>query len=456
MVGVMKGKWHLIFGSLILSAAITGCGGGSSNTTSDESDVHYPPAVVSGEPTLLYSDLTQGPSGTIINVWGQNIPTDATIMCGNEVCEKLSFKEDPLHSAHGRQPTRQRIVVRFNDSNGSDIRLLAYNSLPFTVTTGRIHHFNPPGPISLDDVNEGDVVYLHEGNYTEGSSVPGGSTAIIPPKNGIGIAGYYNETVVLDCSNQPAFDVGTLDPFSNFTLSNVEMDCDGTGQGIRGSRAGSRDNLRIIGTYLHDATSGNSGSFGEFSITTNLYIIGNRIERTGVPGENNAHAIYHGGRGYNYNVNISYNTLENHEGGRAIQIFGHKEDETMRQLIIRGNHIMDARGNAGILVSHSDAPSGVPPDDPSRDWIKDALIDDNTVELGNGSGINIRSIGVQAFINNNVLTDGNNSISVDFAKSITMNNNCMDMEPQIDPDTPVIKDENNLTDYPNCIQSSNN
>lgn len=412
--------------------------------------VKYPPAVVRGEPTLLYSDLEQGPVNTIVTVWGQNIQPDATLMCGSQECEVLSWGDDPHHPAHGRQPSRQKIVVRYTDSGGGAIRLVGANSLPFTVTDGQIHDMYPPGPVNLSSVQPGDVVYLHGGTYTSGSSVPGGDRAIIPPKSGIGVVGYYNENVVLSCSGQPAFDVGTLDPLADFTLANVEMDCGGSGRAIRASRAGSRDNLRIIGNYVHDARSSNSGAFGEFSITQDLFVLGNRIERTGVPGENNAHAIYHGGRGVNHNVNISYNTIQTHEGGRAIQIFGHREGEVMTQLIIRGNHVVDARGNAGILVSHSDGPSGVAPDDPSRGWIKDALIDDNTVELGNGAGVNIKSIGADVRIENNVLIDGSQSISVDFAKSVTIANNCMDRPPRLDADTPTTE-SNNHTNYPDCL-----
>ena len=72
---------------------------------------------------------------------------------------------------------------------------------------------------------------------------------------------------------------------SNFTLAKVEMDCQGTGRAIRASRGS--ENLRIVGTHLHDARIGNSGAFGEFSNSTNLDILGNYIERKSKQGMNN-------------------------------------------------------------------------------------------------------------------------------------------------------------------------
>jgi len=404
-----------------------------------------PPVVISGEPVLLYSDLVRGPSGSLVTVWGQNIPSNATFTCGNTSCEVLSFDFDQMHPAHGRQPSRQKIVVRFN--SGSGIRLNGYNTLPFALTNGQIHFVNP-GPINLNGISSGDVVYLRGGSYSQSLNCYGASALICGEGNsGVAVVGYPGENATLDCSQGAAFDVasGTL---SDFTLANLEMDCRGVGRAIRASRSGDRRNLRVVGNYVHDARSSNSGAFGEFSASVDLFILGNAVERTGVAGENNAHAIYHGGRGVSDNVHISYNRVDTHLGGRAIQIFGHKEGEVMTGLVIRGNHIVNAQGNAGILVSHSDAPAGVSPSDPSRGWIKDALVEYNTVEGGNGSGINIKNIGVDATVNDNVLIDGNRSVLIDFAKSAVVSNNCM--EQAISADQSVVQ-ENNQTNYPVCL-----
>ena len=416
------------------------------NASSNPPPAPLPP-VVSGEPVLLYSDLERGPSGSLVTVWGQNIPAGAGLTCGDQACEILSSDFDPAHPAHGRQPSRQKIVVRFN--SGSGITLDGYNTLPFQLTSGQIRFVSPSdGAITLNGASSGDVVYLRGGRYTQSLSCFGASAMICGDGNsGIAVVGYPGETAVLDCSQAAAFDVasGTL---SDFTLANLEMDCGGVGRAIRASRQGDRRNLRVVGNYVHDARSSNSGAFGEFSTTVDLFVLGNLVERTGVAGENNAHAIYHGGRGISDNVHISYNHINTHLGGRAIQIFGHKEGERMTGLVIRGNHIVNSQGNAGILVSHSDAPAGLAPSDPARGWIKDALVEYNTVEGGNGSGINIKNIGVDATINNNVLIDGSRSVLIDFAKSVVASDNCMNQPISTGQS---IAQSNNQTNYPVCL-----
>lgn len=450
-----------IAGALLL---LSGCGGGGGGTDSSPATgtlntptgvqsttppvIFFPPAPsVNGDPTLLYSDMDRGPSGTMVTVWGQNIAQGAGLTCGNEPCEILAADFDLAHPAHGRQPARQKIVVRFN--SGSGITLDGYNTLPFDLTNGQIHTLSPSdGAVTLNGVASGDVVYLRGGQYTQTVNCFGASAIICGDGNsGIAVVGYPGETAVLDCSQAAAFDVasGTL---SDFTLANLEMDCGGTGRAIRASRQGDRSNLRVVGNYVHDARSSNSGAFGEFSTTVNLFVLGNLVERTGVQGENNAHAIYHGGRGTSANVNISYNHIDTHLGGRAIQIFGHKEGELMTGLVIRGNHIVNSQGNAGILVSHSDAPAGLAPSDPARGWIKDALVDFNTVQDGGGNGITIKNIGVDVVVSNNVLFNNGGSVLIDFAKSATLTDNCMDRAIQ---SSMTVTSSGNQDTYPACL-----
>lgn len=408
-------------------------------------EFHPPKPSVSGKPVLLYSDLVRGPSGSMVTVWGQNIPKNVNLMCGNEPCEILSFGFDPMHPAHGRQPARQKIVVRFK--SGSKISLDGFNSLPFSLTNGKIHQITGD-EVVMRGVSSGDVVYLRGGHYSKPQKCYG-SYAIICGEysSGIAVVGYPGERAILDCSGVSAFDAADK-LLHNFTLANLEMDCGGIGRAIRASRIGERRNLRIIGNYLHHARSRNSGAFGEFSNTSNLYILGNLIEQTGITGQNNAHAIYHGGRGKSENVHISYNHINTHEGGRPIQIYGHRSGEVMRGLVIRGNHIVNVHGNAAILVSHSDSPHGLSPDDPKRGWVKDALIDFNTVHGCSGSGISIRNSGVDVQINNNVLFELATPVYIDFANTARVLDNCMNSS--VRSKIPIVSN-NNKENYPDCL-----
>ena len=438
-----------VLASLLILA---GCSGdaGSKRLRATESgfSAFSPPApVINTSPILFYSDLDRGPSGSMVTVWGQNIPAGAGLTCGNQACEVVSFDYDLAHPAHGRQPSRQKIVVRFN--SGSGITLDGSNTLPFTLTNGKVRYVSPAdGAITLNGVSSGDVVYLRGGQYSQSLNCYGAKAIICGAGNsGVAVVGYPDETAVLDCSQASAFDAasGTL---SDFTLANLEMDCGGVGRAIRASRRGERRNLRVVGNHVHDARSSNSGAFGEFSTTVDLYLLGNLVERTGVAGQNNAHAIYHGGRGISDNVHISYNRIDTHLGGRAIQIFGHMRGEQMTGLVIRGNHIVNAQGNAGILVSHSDAPRGLAPSDPARGWIKDAQVDYNTVQDGAGNAISIRSIGADVNVSNNVLFGNRGSVYIDFAKSAHLSGNCMDkaIHSRI-----AVNATGNQSNYPACL-----
>ena len=432
----------------ILAGCSTTIANRDTRTAQSEAPVFSPPApVVSTRPVLFFSDIVRGPRGSMVTVWGQNIPAGAALTCGDQACEILSFDFDLAHPAHGRQPARQKIVVRFN--SGSGITLDGYNTLPFDLTHGKIRFVSPEdGAITLNGVSSGDVVYLRGGRYKQPLGCYGAQAMICGDGNsGIAVVGYPGETAVLDCSQAVAFDVAS-GVLSDFTLANLEMDCGGVGRAIRASRRGERRNLRIVGNHVHDARSSNSGAFGEFSTTLDLYVLGNLVERTGIAGQNNAHAIYHGGRGRSDNVHISYNRIDTHLGGRAIQIFGHMRGEQMTGLVIRGNHIVNAQGNAGILVSHSDAPRGLAPSDPARGWIRDALVDYNTVQDGAGHAISIRNSGVDVVINNNVLFSNRGSVYIDFAKSANLNGNCMDRAVQ---SRIAVGGTGNKHDYPACL-----
>lgn len=423
-------------------------GGGGDNPVPAEAPVSGfdPPApAMDGEPVLLFSDLDKGPTGAFVTIWAQNLPASPNLTCGNQACDLISMDFDLNHPAHGRQPAMQKIVVRFYE--GSDISVQGGNTLPYEVTDGEIIELNP-GTINISSADWGDVVYLHGGTYSQTVNCAGANALICGNGNsGVAVVGYPGETAVLDCGSSSAFDAGD-EILSDFTIANLEMDCQSSGRAMRASRIGGRWNLRVIGNYVHDARSSNSGALGEFSTTINLYILGNRIENTGVPGENNAHAIYHGGRGESRNVHISFNRIDTHLGGRAIQIFGHREGESMTELVIRGNHISNSQGNASILVSHSDGPSGLPPDAPEKGWIDDALVDYNTVHDGGGAGIDIRNAGVDAVINQNIIYEMPTAIRVDFAESAEGSDNCMDSN--INSDI-TFSGTNNETDYPACL-----
>jgi len=389
---------------------------------------------------LLYSDLVRGPADAWLTVWGENIPANARFTCGDERCEPLSFELDPHHPGTDGFAPRQKLVFRTSGHVG----LVGANSLPYEVVRGRIIEAKPP---AIPRASNGDVIYLREGRYARTVNCGGRRTVWCGDgQSGVSILGYPGEQVVIDCS-VGQIDLGTRN-VKNITIANLEMDCGDRGPGFSASRVGSRENLRIVGVYLYDARAPHTGGFGAFSATVGLYILGNHTVRTGVPGSNQAHSIYHGGRGLNRDVEIAYNHIENHEGGRAIQIYGHQAGESMTGLTIHHNYVHEFSGNAGILVSHTDGQSG-PPN--TRCWISDAVVSDNLIiDYAGGSGIHIRGCDANGGGGFEVLRNVvvGRAIRVDFSDdSVILEENCLDRRPEGRYSGDVGR-----TDYPDCLE----
>jgi len=424
-------------------------------------DVYDSNKVFSREPRLLYTDLVSAPQGAFVTIWGQNIPKDAKLTCGNETCKILSFEYDLNHPSHGKLPPRQKIVVRFN--SGTDITLNGSNTLPFEINDGKIFEATPEYHLNtiLDTMRPGDVLYLRGGKYKNidpaSYGYRKGFGSIIwatETRDGLAVVGYPGERVILDVSSgTTGFD--TVGNIKNWTIANLE--CSGSGfaignnQGlcINAGRIGSRVNLRVVGMYNHDTGQNGCCAFGIFSNTSNLYILGNYSENTGTT-SGKIHAIYHGGRGNNDNVNIDFNRIRNHIGRRGIQIYGHRPGEIMSNLNIRYNNIENSLGTDAILLSHSDSAPNVPPSNPERNWIQDALILGNTTHGGSGSGIAIRAAIADIIIRDNISYNNNQSIFIDFVKSAVIKNNCIDKEPYIRQKSKIILDRNKIN-YPDCL-----
>jgi hypothetical protein len=341
-------------------------------------DGYIPPDPETATPILLYTDIVAGPSGALVTVWGQNLPGTPSLSCGSEACTIVSgVVADSDHVAHGSIPQRQKLVVEFNSGNG--ISLAGANTLPFRVTSGSIININSESSIDLSSATDGDVVYIAEGTYGNSSTSCGGSNPIICARSGIAVVGHplNSNRPVIDCSSNIGVDIGGGNDISASTLANFEFNCGDSGRAIRASRQGLKEAILVVNNYVHHARSNSSGAFGEFSNTVNVFVVGNRTDTTGVAGENNAHSIYHGGRDTNVNFHISFNRLTNHEGGRAIQVYGHRTPESMEELHIIGNHLTNANGNAAILVSHTDGQSGTPDD---RSWIDSVTVSSNTCD----------------------------------------------------------------------------
>jgi len=280
-----------------------------------------PPPTASG---LLYQDLVRGPSGSPVRGW-----------CADGSSQMVNA--------------------------GSDTTLCG-DPLQFEITQGQIIHVSGG---TLPDANNGDLI-IATGIFNGTVNCAGRSVAWCGDRNnGVSLLGQ-------DALITRNIDLG-VNNVSDITVAGLEMTARFSGN--RGG--GVKTNIRIVNNYVHDNAAGNGGAFGSFMNSPNLKILGNHTNRTGIAGQNNAHSIYYGGGGNITGVEIAYNLTENHQGGRCIQIYGHRSNEYLADLHIHHNTTRNCNGNAAILISHTDGQSGSPD---NRSWIDSVIVEDNICE----------------------------------------------------------------------------
>jgi len=245
-------------------------------------------------------------------------------------------------------------------------------------TDGEVYEISP-GRIDLAQYPPGSTILLRGGTYGDIIRSQLGSDVIMDLRSDLTVRAFPGEIATIDCTEAQR-GVELARDLSDVLIADLELF---GGQGFRAGGPGVRRNITIRNCVAHEMSARNSGAFGEFSSTLDLFILDNIIDNTqsGDPSEARGHTIYHGGRGMNRNVHISGNRITNNFNRRAIQIYGHQTGERMEDLFIEDNVIENYTGNAAILVSHSDGAD--------KNWIRNALISNNDIKDGGGAGVHL-------------------------------------------------------------------
>ena len=387
-------------------------------------------------PTIFYSDLDSAPKRAFVTLWGKGFGSTRGAI---EVGAGITVPEEIVSW------TNTRIEFRLPAHASNNIRVVTSgnqrsNALPFvTRSSGRIFYVaangndrnnglapvtaNGNGPWrnvtrAIDFVRPGDVVYVRNGTYTRIHNSTWKSNLLIPANrsgtagNPIAITAYPGEKPVIGTTGTGATDRAVyMQPnVSHWTVAKLTLKARDTAIGF--AQSGVASGIRMVG----NVAGGIPSKYGtlRFNACTSCKVLGNHIYSSGQSGNKLAHLIYYGGFGPGANVEIAWNRLHDQRGGRAIQVYGHTDKDSLKGLSIHDNVIFNIPYD-GILVGSSDAAR--------KAWITDARVYSNTVYKVGHAGIRIDNPGVDALVAHNTIDRSGIGLRVQQAREIEALNN---------------------------------
>ncbi len=344
----------------------------------------------SANPRLFFSDLESGPNtggqdnlGAFVTIYGEGFGAQrgvSTVTIGGRAVAKYVIwgqdnaparKMDMIVVQLGPNIASGNIVVTVNGR--------ASNPLPFTVRSGNIYFVisgaanaadSNPGTFvqpfktlyrRLGQVNAGDIVYVKGGTFnTADPRAPGWDCVLclFPDNDASGAAaapiayiGYPGEPPVLGAA-QPMRRALLLDPaMAHYIIANLRF----TNYGGMMELAG--NGHRIVGNSFYDGIA--SYVMGIAGNSAHYQIFGNLMRNNGKPGEKmNGVGLYIQGFGTNRDIDVGWNEIQDQHGSRAIQVYGHLDNDRIDNLRIHDNLISRSELN-NILLGGSDGATDV-------------------------------------------------------------------------------------------------
>ncbi|MBI2892993.1 MAG: hypothetical protein HYY06_05540 [Deltaproteobacteria bacterium] len=317
-----------------------------------------------GRPVILYSDLASAPRGAFVTFWGHELGDDpgaGRILLGElPITRVLGWSSSRIEVRLPEEARSGSVVVQTPRGPSAPFPLRIHDgSLWFVSTTGNDgasgSEAQPFATIrrGLAALRPGDVLYIRGGTYVPPpdpdfrahirlGEIPTG-TAERP----IAIAGYPGETVVIgDGSTQKIFAFDHDRPFEYITIAKLKLLPACLGMETLESR-----HVRIVANEITGSRSecadGTIAVGGGFDIR----ILGNDLHDNGGPKLKSC--VYLSGFGDSHDIEVAYNRMSQHGGGRAIQMYGHLPEDSISNVQIHSNEISEIDRDA-ILVGNTD------------------------------------------------------------------------------------------------------
>jgi hypothetical protein len=423
--------------------------------------ISYQTRAQTGTPVLFFSDITSGMNtggqenlGAFITLYGEGFGAtrgNSTVTIGGiEVAKYVIWGQD-----NGAARSLDMIVVQPgpNITSGNIIVTVngqASNPLQFIVRIGLIY-FVIPDASNANDANPGtyaepfqtlyrprqvmqagDIVYIKGGTFNTADPDHPGWDAILllstdTDPNGtadapIAYIGYPGDRPVLGAPAPMRRGIYMEQTTAYYVIANWEF------SQHAGNLSLSGNGHRIVGNYSHDGVAGEDYTvIGIAGNSAHLKLFGNLLRNNPNTGSDEVGVgFYLEGFGTNQDIDFGWNQIQDQNGRRSIQVFGHIAGDRMEDIRIHENLIstsLPLRNN--ILLGGSDGGTEV---------LGTIYVFNNIIVGANGQGLRINDPQGTVIIQNNALYnngslgyDGNGQLFIEQAGTgkITLQDNIL-------------------------------
>ncbi len=278
-------------------------------------------AAQSQSPTLYFTDLTSGPVGAVVTVYGSNLQSSVSV---NGVSASVVVS------------TPQKVSFIVPSTTSGAIRIGESNTLPFTVRPGSIYFVATNGsdsqsgsqsspwatiPHAFNTAVCGDVIYAMDGVSQTGLDDYGASLSveqICTQANPLAMVGYPGATVTIGSSTGQEYGIRNPDinndGFNGMVFANLV---------IRGNNEALKtvgnEYWRIVGNDFSCPYGGGLSACVLLDASSYVKFLGNSIHDTGVGGTKYYHSLY--ATTDSNHIEAGWNHIFDNQSCRGIQFY---------------------------------------------------------------------------------------------------------------------------------------
>ena len=307
-------------------------------------------------PTLYFTDLTSGPVGAIVTVYGANLKAQVQL---NGV------------SASVLASTTSKVSFIVPSGNGGSIQIGSSNTLPFTVRSGNVYYVAENGsnsasgsisdpwasiPYGFNKAKCGDVVYVMNGVSQTSTDNYGAALSVeqkCPISSPLALIGYPGASVTVGSVNGPEFGIRNPDirgdGFDGLVFANLTIRGSNTGMKVTGNQY-----WRIVGNDFSCPTGSGQAGCVLIDDSSQIKFLGNSIHDSGAGGTKYYHSFY--ATTNSNHIEVGWNRINNNKSCRGVQFYS-TSGSPQYDLIVHDN-VISGQQCDGINFSTVDATQG--------------------------------------------------------------------------------------------------